>query len=161
MDPMRWWRIAFFAFAVFGPLWYSFLDSEPPYEIVFGSVQPPLPNPGERVAIIWSVKINRTCRPVTRPGINTRRIVDSKNVIWDFAEPPETVGTPGPDISNPERTTLRHGIIERHLDLPAGLSRGPARYSSTACFICDPFTLQRFWPVCIKKPDLRFRIGRE
>lgn len=143
--PWQWWRIGVFAFLVFGPIWYAIIDREAPFVRVEGGVNPNPAVAGSRVEISWRMKTRRTCRPASNTNL-TRRIIDARGVVWDFAGIPSIYG-----LERPER-------IARQLDLPRGIAKGTARYKSEACYICDPFTLQRFWPICINEPDLSFEV---
>lgn len=149
--PLKWWRIILFAFLVFGPIWYSLIDREPPYTFLAGRVLPPLPEPGGQLDVMWEVQINRTsCRLANSRSV-TRRIVDSRGTIWDFANLPIA-------MSKQPLVEGQTKLIVRSLDLPWSIARGPATYRSTACFVCDPFGLQEAWPICVSTPDLKFNV---
>lgn len=149
--PLQWWRIMLFAFLVVGPVWYALIDRELPYVRLSGVILPVDPEPGARIDVIWYIKPIRTCAPSTKNNV-TRQITDSTGVVWgDFASPSH-FGSWVKAEDAPDK-------LVNTIELPHGIARGPARYSSRACYTCDPFTLQRFLPVCVTAPDIRFNVG--
>jgi hypothetical protein len=136
---------AFVSIAIFAPALWMLLDRAPPYIVTGGKIEPENPAPGSQISVLWEVKSVRSCPASPRQSV-TRTIVDSKNVRHDYA-PVEALYGKG---------TQGHPEIKRTVELPASIPPGPARYSSIACYACNP--LQQLWPVCITMPEILFEV---
>lgn len=134
---------AFFAILFVAPVAWMALDRDPPYIRESGAIEPSEPIQGGDVSVNWKVKVKKSCPPSTENNL-TRMIVDAKGKRHFYDPIPSVYG---------QRTPSR---IKRTLPLPDDIAVGPAKYSSEACFACNPF--QYIWPVCIGKPDLTFEI---
>lgn len=139
---------AFVSVALFGPALWMVLDRDPPFVVTNGRVDPITPVVNSSISVTWDVHPVRSCQPSSSATV-TRAIVDSKGVKHVYAPVPAVYGTPA------QREV---GEIHRMIPLPNNII-GPARYSSVACYACNP--IQKYWPICIELPEIPFEIVAE
>lgn len=137
---------AFIAIAVFAPILWMVMDRAPPFIVTNGRIDPPNPAMNSSIVVTWDVKSTRSCQPKSNATV-TRTIVDSKGVKHTYAPVHAVYGTP--EQHEPDE-------IKRRLPLPENIT-GHARYSSIACYACNP--LQELWPICIQMPEVDFEIS--
>lgn len=152
---------AIIAIGVVAPTMWMLLDRDPPHKRDNGQIladdpmdcglPPDAPRgaiyPGSCIAVDWKVKTIRTCRPSTENSV-TRTIKDSQGKIHTLAPVVAFLGK-----ADPTRRELVRNFV-----LPSGIPPGPATYSASACFTCNP--LHVFFPVCVEKPDISFEIEK-
>jgi hypothetical protein len=131
---------------VVAPLTFWIVDREPPIYRYDGKMTPNLVQGGDWVTIEWNIRAVRNCEewPPNR-GV-TRVIIDSTGKLHDM-EP--TTAIAGKAESSKEE-------IKRRVRLPMGMTDGPARYRSVACFKCN--WTQRWLPVCVSSPEIPFTV---
>lgn len=126
------------------PFWLL-LDRSPPFIVTNGRVNPSNPVVNGSIEVTWDIKPTRSCQPSSGAKV-TRTIVDSKGVRHVYAPVHAVYGTPEQHEA---------GEVRRTIPLPENIT-GPAKYSSVACYACNP--LQEFWPICIQMPEVAFEI---
>lgn len=137
---------AFIAIAIFAPILWMALDRAPPFVVTNGRIDPPNPAMNGLITVTWDVKSTRSCQPSSNATV-TRTIVDSKGVRHSYAPVHAVYGTPEQHEADE---------IKRRIPLPENIT-GHARYSSVACYACNP--LQELWPICIQMPEVDFEIS--
>jgi hypothetical protein len=147
------------------PVWCMF-DRAPPYVRNSGEIRPGPPEmcglqpddptsgitgPGSCVTVEWDIRVVRNCRP-DRPGNLIRRIRDSEGVVHTITDLTSLYG----------RSEKPPTALTRYFLLPSGVQTGPATYSSSATFACNP--LQEygpsflFPPIAVDRPDIKFTV---
>jgi hypothetical protein len=144
-EPRTSMVAAFVSVILFGPALWMLLDREPPFAVISGHIDPPNPVVNGSIMVTWDIKTERSCRPSSRAKV-TRTIVDSKGVRHAYDPVNAIYGTPDQQ---------RNDKVERTVPLPENIT-GPAKYSSVACYACNP--LQEFWPICVQMPEINFEI---
>lgn len=137
---------AFIAIAIFAPILWMVLDREPPFIVSNGRIDPTHPEMNGSITVTWDVRATRSCQPSSHATV-TRTIVDSKGVAHAYAPVHAIYGT---------REQREPDEIKRRIPLPENIT-GHARYSSVACYACNP--LQELWPICIQMPEVDFEIS--
>ena len=125
---------------IMAPILWMAMDRSPPFEIVTGHIEPMDVPLGGSLDIVWHVRPLRLCS-LHRATV-TRSVIDSIGIAHRYA--PVNAQFSG------------ETKLERSITLPPTMAEGPARYSSLACYPCNP--LQELWPVCVQTPELKFNV---
>ncbi len=152
--PMKYpWQnaiAAFIAVALFAPVMWMALDRSPPFVVTNGRIDPPRPMVNSSITVTWDVKSTKSCQPSSNSTV-TRSIIDSKGIAHKYSPVHATYGTPEQERRNKDE-------IRRIVLLPENIT-GPAKYTSVACYACNP--IQELWPICVQMPELAFEIDAE
>jgi hypothetical protein len=128
--------------------WMIFLDRDQPYVHDYGTITPTDPKPGDQLTVQWIMKkVNRVC-----DGWVQREIIDSQGVICVYERQPA--------IRRDQLSAQQKGgtpdRLMRSFPLCDRAAPGPAKYRAYTCYECNP--LQKWFPVCVRTPDINFNI---
>jgi len=123
----RYWchiAAAAFSFIVAAPVVAMLADNTPPIIVVNTEMHPPQVVAGQTVRVTWTAREFRAC-----DGVVNRRFIDSAGVIFDTAPIPTVY-----------RRQLSGGgrSFSREIQIPSGMSPGPAIYTGTRRYWCNP-----------------------
>ena len=161
--------VGFISVAVVVPLVWMLMDRDPPFERT-GKVIPAdprhceLPPPqhpaltrelqksdairaGGCVEVIWDIEVKRNCPQAGADNV-VRHIRDSTGILRSIGSLRGLYGRLG-DVPT---AGIRNFFV-----LPSPMPLGPATYSATACYACNPLQ-HLFWPICVDKPDVTFEV---
>lgn len=162
--------IGFMSVAFVVPTVYMLMDRDPPFTRV-GKVVPADPKhcelppnmphvppsrqllpadairAGSCVEVIWDIVVKRNC-PQAGPDNVVRHIRDSTGILRSIGSLRGLYGRLG-DVPT---SGIRNFFV-----LPSPMPLGPATYSASACYACNP--LQHLvWPICVDQPDITFEV---
>lgn len=161
IDARRHIVPAMIAVAIVVPSGWWLMDRDQPYVREAGEVVAAAPDrcglpddtpaglyPGSCVGVEWKIKSLRAC-PASEPFNVHRILIDSVG---------EGARHSLPATGSIYGRTSPGGDLSRYFVIPKDMPSGPARYSSSVCFACNP--LQRvMFPICVDKPELAFTLS--
>lgn len=138
--------------AIFGALVYMITDNKPPYEWTFGEIVPNPTSNGAQVQVHWKIKISRHC-----PGLINRQVVGP---VYDF-EADGSKRTSALIRNYDPFPAFAPTFVDPDLwvtfNLPTNLEPGNYIYRVSGDYNCN--LLQRFWPLHVKLPEIKFKVS--
>lgn len=137
------------ALVVVGPLAWMAFDRAPPLDLYDGIIDPNDLPKGGTASVTWRATFSgRDC-----PGATQRELVDSRRGLW----PQLTRERKG--VFKPDEDNSRQGTVTTPpLELPEGMSSGPATYRVTNFYYCNWLQHALHWPIVRVSPPIHFEV---